>query len=47
LDIRHITMSSLVIFAAGAAVAGAAQNMSSVIVGRIVMGIGGGIAQQW
>lgn len=39
-------MANLVIFMAGAAVAGAASNMSMVIVGRIIMGVGGAVVYQ-
>lgn len=43
---RGIYLVSLVIFMAGAAVAGSAQSLTSVIAGRIVMGVGGAIVQQ-
>lgn len=35
------------VFVVGAAVAGSAQNMTSVIVGRVIMGVGGAVVQQW
>jgi MFS family permease len=45
-DMRWIYIVSMVLFMAGAAVSGSAESMSSVIVGRIIMGIGGAIVQQ-
>ncbi|KAG2419986.1 hypothetical protein HFD88_004783 [Aspergillus terreus] len=45
-EMRWIYLSSIVVFMAGAAVAGAAQNMASVIVGRIIMGVGGAVVYQ-
>ncbi|KAL4783841.1 major facilitator superfamily domain-containing protein [Aspergillus varians] len=45
-NMRWIYIVNLVIFMAGAAVAGAAPNISSVIVGRIIMGVSGAILYQ-
>lgn len=45
-EMRWIYLASIVVFMAGAAVAGAAQNMDSVIVGRIIMGVGGAVVYQ-
>ncbi|KAL4863810.1 major facilitator superfamily domain-containing protein [Aspergillus spectabilis] len=45
-DMRWIYIANAVIFMVGAAVAGSAQNMSSVIVGRIIMGVAGAIVYQ-
>lgn len=45
-DMRWIYLTSLVIFIAGAAVSGAAPNMSAIIVGRVIMGLGGALVQQ-
>ncbi|KAL5340240.1 major facilitator superfamily domain-containing protein [Aspergillus crustosus] len=45
-DMRWIYIVNAVIFMVGAAVAGSAQNMSSVIVGRIIMGVAGAIVYQ-
>ncbi|KAH7150421.1 major facilitator superfamily domain-containing protein [Dactylonectria estremocensis] len=45
-DMRTIFLANLVIFMAGSAIAGAAQSMTMIIVGRIVMGVGGSIVQQ-
>ena len=45
-DMKWIYIASLVIFMAGAAVAGAAPNLPTVIVGRIIMGIGGAVVYQ-
>ncbi|EGU86241.1 hypothetical protein FOXB_03246 [Fusarium oxysporum f. sp. conglutinans Fo5176] len=44
-DIRHIYLASIVVFAAGAALAGSAKTISAIIAGRAVMGIGGSICQ--
>ncbi|KAI8648847.1 Efflux pump antibiotic resistance protein [Fusarium sp. Ph1] len=44
-DMRWVYIVSLVVFLAGAAMAGAAQAISTVIAGRAVMGIGGSICQ--
>lgn len=46
IDMKWIYMANLVIFMAGAAVAGAASNMAMVIVGRIIMGVGGAVVYQ-
>lgn len=43
---RWIYLLSMIAFMAGAAVSGSATSITSVIVGRIVMGIGGAIVQQ-
>ncbi|KAL3475530.1 major facilitator superfamily domain-containing protein [Aspergillus californicus] len=45
-NMRWIYIVNVVIFMVGAAVAGSAQNMSSVIVGRIIMGVSGAIVYQ-
>ncbi|KAF9885590.1 hypothetical protein FE257_012796 [Aspergillus nanangensis] len=45
-DMRWVYIANIVIFMAGAAVAGAAPNMPAVIVGRIIMGVGGAIVYQ-
>lgn len=45
-DIKWIYIVNLVIFMAGAAVAGAAPNLPAVIVGRVVMGVGGAVVYQ-
>lgn len=43
---RTVFLANLVVFIAGSAIAGAAQSMAMVIVGRIIMGVGGSIVQQ-
>lgn len=45
-DMRWIYLTSLIVFIVGAAVAGAAPNMSAIIVGRVIMGLGGALVQQ-
>ncbi|KAL5356108.1 major facilitator superfamily domain-containing protein [Aspergillus floccosus] len=45
-EMRWVYLASIIVFMAGAAVAGAAQNMASVIVGRIIMGVGGAVVYQ-
>lgn len=45
-DMKWIYIASLVIFMAGAAVAGAAPNLPTVIVGRVIMGVGGAVVYQ-
>ncbi|KAE8387433.1 major facilitator superfamily domain-containing protein [Aspergillus alliaceus] len=45
-DMRWIYISNIVVFMAGAAVAGAAPNLPSVIVGRVIMGVGGAVVYQ-
>ncbi|KAF7546823.1 hypothetical protein G7Z17_g8169 [Cylindrodendrum hubeiense] len=45
-NMRTIFIANLLLFIAGSAIAGAAQSMSMVIVGRIIMGVGGSIIQQ-
>lgn len=45
-NLRWLYLINLAVFLAGAAVAGLAQNMAAVIVGRIVMGVGGAFVQQ-
>ncbi|KAL2816035.1 major facilitator superfamily domain-containing protein [Aspergillus cavernicola] len=45
-NMRWIYIVNVVIFMVGAAVAGAAQNISTVIVGRIIMGVAGAIVYQ-
>ncbi|PTU21457.1 hypothetical protein P175DRAFT_0476589 [Aspergillus ochraceoroseus IBT 24754] len=46
LDLRWIYITSLIVFMVGAAVAGAAHNISTVIVGRVIMGLGAAIVSQ-
>ncbi|KAG9250306.1 major facilitator superfamily domain-containing protein [Emericellopsis atlantica] len=45
-NLKTTYLIHLAIFAAGAAVAGAASNITTVIVGRVIMGIGGSVIQQ-
>lgn len=45
-DMKWVYMSHLVIFFAGAAIAGTSQNIAALIIGRIVMGWGGSVVQQ-
>ncbi|KAJ5648810.1 Major facilitator superfamily domain general substrate transporter [Penicillium longicatenatum] len=45
-DMKWIYIANVIIFMAGAAVAGAASNLPTVIVGRIVMGVGGAVVYQ-
>lgn len=45
-NMRWIYLVNVVIFMAGAAVAGAAPNIQAVIVGRIIMGVSGAIVYQ-
>ncbi|KAJ5415677.1 hypothetical protein N7465_004372 [Penicillium sp. CMV-2018d] len=45
-DMKWIYIANLVIFMAGAAVAGAAPNLPTVIVGRVIMGVGGAVVYQ-
>ncbi|KAE8154169.1 major facilitator superfamily domain-containing protein [Aspergillus avenaceus] len=45
-DMRWIYIVNVVVFMVGAAVAGAAPNLPSVIVGRIIMGVGGAVVYQ-
>ncbi|KAK7429933.1 hypothetical protein QQZ08_003555 [Neonectria magnoliae] len=45
-DMREIFIANLFVFIAGCAIAGAAQSMAMLIVGRIIMGVGGSIVQQ-
>lgn len=45
-DMKWIYIASVLIFMAGAAVAGAAHNLPTVIVGRIIMGVGGAVVYQ-
>ncbi|KAH6995687.1 major facilitator superfamily domain-containing protein [Ilyonectria sp. MPI-CAGE-AT-0026] len=45
-DMRTVFLANMVVFIAGSAIAGAAQSMAMVIVGRIIMGVGGSIVQQ-
>ncbi|KAL2840419.1 major facilitator superfamily domain-containing protein [Aspergillus pseudoustus] len=45
-NMRWIYLVNLAIFMAGAAVAGAAPNISAVIIGRIIMGVSGAIIYQ-
>ncbi|GKU10039.1 unnamed protein product, partial [Fusarium langsethiae] len=44
-DIRHTYIASILVFAAGAALAGSAKSISTIIAGRVVMGIGGSVCQ--
>lgn len=45
-NMRWIYIVNVIIFMAGAAVSGAATNISAVIVGRIIMGVSGAIVYQ-
>ncbi len=45
-DLRWIYLSHLVILLIGAIVAGSAESLTSVIVGRVIMGWGGSVVQQ-
>lgn len=45
-DMRWIYLTSIIVFIAGAALAGAAPNMPCIIVGRVIMGFGGAVIQQ-
>ncbi|KAB8276579.1 major facilitator superfamily domain-containing protein [Aspergillus minisclerotigenes] len=45
-DMQWIYIVSVVVFMAGAAVAGAAHNLATVIVGRTIMGVGGSVIYQ-
>lgn len=45
-DMQLVYLTSLLVFIVGAAVAGAAPNMSAIIVGRVIMGVGGALVQQ-
>lgn len=45
-DMRWIYLVNMLVFMAGAAVSGSADSMSSVIAGRIIMGVGGSLVQQ-
>jgi predicted MFS family arabinose efflux permease len=40
-NLRWVLIFNLLIFMTGAAIAGAAPNFASVIIGRVIMGIGG------
>ncbi|KAH6895656.1 major facilitator superfamily domain-containing protein [Thelonectria olida] len=45
-DMRIVFLVNMLIFTAGSAIAGAAKSMTTIIVGRVIMGIGGSIVQQ-
>lgn len=45
-DMRWIYLVNMIIFMVGAALSGAAASMTTVIIGRIIMGVGGAIVQQ-
>ena len=45
-DLRWIYLFHMLVFIVGAAVAGAAQNTTFIIVGRVIMGWGGSVVQQ-
>lgn len=45
-DLRWIYCAHLVVFLAGAVVAGSAEDIALVIVGRVIMGWGGSVVQQ-
>lgn len=45
-DMKWVYISHILIFFAGATIAGASKNMATLIVGRIVMGWGGSVVQQ-
>lgn len=46
-DMRWIYICSALVFIIGAAVSGSATSISAVIVGRVIMGVGGSVVQQW
>jgi MFS family permease len=46
-NIRYVYIISIAIFSVGATLAGVAENISTVIAGRVIMGIGGSICQNW
>lgn len=46
-NIRYVYIISIAIFFVGATLAGVAENISTVIAGRTIMGIGGSICQNW
>jgi|SRR6478736_7347980 MFS family permease len=46
-NIRYVYIISIAIFFVGATLAGVAGNISTVIAGRAIMGIGGSICQNW
>lgn len=46
INMKWVYIVNVVIFMAGAAVAGAAPNLPAVIVGRIIMGVGGAFIYQ-
>ena len=45
-NLRWLYLANLAVFVAGAAVAGSAQTMAAVILGRVIMGVGGAFVQQ-
>lgn len=45
-NMRPVLIIFAIVFIAGAAVAGSAQSMAAVIIGRVIMGIGGAVVQQ-
>lgn len=45
-NLRWLYLANLAVFAVGAAVAGSAQTMVAVILGRVTMGVGGAFVQQ-
>ena len=45
-DLRYVYLFHMVIFLVGAVVAGAAKDLTSIIVGRVIMGWGGSVVQQ-
>lgn len=40
-DVKTITIASVVLFEAGSALCGGAPNMSALIIGRVIAGVGG------
>lgn len=45
-NMKWVYIAHLLVFVAGAAVSGAAENLDAVIVGRFIMGWGGSVVQQ-
>lgn len=46
-NLRWTYLTFMLLFIAGAAIAGAAPSMSAIIVGRVIMGVAGAMCQQW
>lgn len=45
-NLKWVFILHMVIFMAGTAIAGAADNITTIIVGRVIMGWGGSVVQQ-